>query len=49
MNNYGNSRARRIPARYALLGAVIVVIPLASIVAALTTPAGVAGSTLIGR
>jgi hypothetical protein len=32
-----------------LLGAVIVVVLLASILAALTTPAGVAGPPLIGR
>jgi|tagenome__1003787_1003787.scaffolds.fasta_scaffold20156024_1 hypothetical protein len=49
MNHYGNSRSRRVPARYTLLGAVIVVVLLASILAALTTPAGVAGPPLIGR
>ena len=49
MNNYENARSRRVPARYALLGTVIVVVLLASILAALTTPAGVAGPPLIGR
>lgn len=57
MNHSGspaNPWQRRVPARYALLGAVIVVVLLASILAALTTPAGgtgdgVHGTVLTGR
>jgi len=46
MNHSGspvNPWQRRVPARYALLGAVIVGVLPASILAALTTPAGVTG------
>lgn len=54
MNHSGspaNPWQRRVPARYALLGAVIAVVLLASILAALTTPAGVTGhgTVLTGR
>ncbi|MDN3354077.1 hypothetical protein [Actinomadura sp. DC4] len=43
MNHYQNTWSRRTPARYALLGAVIAVVLLASVLAAFTTPAGPVG------